>query len=290
MPTRTAVLLLALAPLSGAGVVSWSFDKTTTGEDILWTSPTAVEPTASVFATTTTITLVEVGIEFEGIPFGTVDVTDQIPPEVQGQTENAPGPAPIELLDEPVVVPEPPEPPAVQADVSLGIDAAGFGMFAAENVVLGTLEVDLGFPFGVVDVDITSLRVAGTVVIEESGSWIDVGLGLAGSGGVPTLAASGTMLGGDDVTYALADMLADSTTTLVVGFTRIDAPFKGGTLVPNPDVLVSLPTGPLGEVSLTATWPLGVPSGVALHYQSWTVDGGAPQGLAGSNGLTGTTP
>ena len=292
MPTRPLLLacLLALAaPALDAGVTTWTFDETTTGQDIAWTSPTSVPPSSSLFATTTTITLIEVGIEFSGIPFGTVDVTDQVPPEVQGQTQNAPGPAPIALLDEIVVYPEPPEPPAIQATVSVGVNASGFGTFSATDIVLGTLMVDIGFPFGTVAVDITSLRVAGTILIDPAGQWLDVGLGLPGTNGVPSLSGMGTLLGGEPVTYTLANMQPASTATFMVGFSSIDVPFKGGTLVPNPDLLIALPTG-AGQVALGATWPAGVPTGVSIAYQAWIVDPGAVKGLSATNGLIGTTP
>lgn len=292
MPTRPlllACLLALIAPALTAGVTTWSFDETTTGQDIAWTSPTSVPPSSSLFATTTTITLIEVGIEFSGIPFGTVDVTDQVPPEVQGQTQNAPGPAPLLFLDELVVYPEPPEPPAIEATVSVGLDASGFGTFGATDITLGTLMVDIGFPFGTVAVDITSLRVAGTIMIDPAGQWLDVGFGLAGTGGTPTLAGMGTLLGGDAVTYTLSDMLPASTATFIVGFSSINVPFKGGTLVPNPDLLIALPTG-AGQVALGATWPVGVPSGISIAYQAWVVDAGAIKGLAATNGLISTTP
>ena len=60
------------------------------------------------------------------------------------------------------------------------------------------------------------------------------------------------------MTLTLAGALENSTTNLVVGFSQLGAPFKGGTLVPNPDILLlGLPTGPSGSVPLVAAWPGG---------------------------------
>ena len=71
----------------------------------------------------------------------------------------------------------------------------------------------------------------------------------------------------------------------------VNLPFKGGTLVPAVDVLVAgLPTSPAGELSLSAAWPPGVPSGLTVWFQEWIVDAAGPKGFAASNGLAGTTP
>jgi hypothetical protein len=120
--------------------------------------------------------------------------------------------------------------------------------------------------------------------------WADLGLGLAGSDGVPELSGAGTLAGGTPVIFTLEHALPASTTALVVGLAAAYAPFKGGTLVPSPDVLVlGLPTGS-GTLVLPGTWPSGLPSGLPLFFQNWIVDAAGPKGLAASNGLRGTTP
>jgi hypothetical protein len=120
--------------------------------------------------------------------------------------------------------------------------------------------------------------------------WADLGFGLAGSSGVPHLEGSGTLVGGTPVSFTLTHAKPASSTTLVIGLSAIDAPFKGGTLVPKPDaLLLGLPTG-TGTLTLSGTWPTGLPSGLALSFQHWIVDAAGPKGLAASNGLQGTTP
>lgn len=126
-----------------------------------------------------------------------------------------------------------------------------------------------------------------------AGSWIDLGLGLAGGAGLPSLTGSGALTAGSSLTLTLGDALPGTTAWFVVGFARIDAPFKGGTLVPSldpPGFFVALPTGPTGTIEILETWPGGVPSGFHTWYQAWIADPAGPVGFAASNGLESVTP
>jgi len=40
-----------------------------------------------------------------------------------------------------------------------------------------------------------------------------------------------------------------------------------------------------GQLVVAGVWPAAAPLGSQLWLQYWVVDGSAPQGLAGSNGL-----
>lgn len=123
------------------------------------------------------------------------------------------------------------------------------------------------------------------------GCWTDLGLGLAGAGGVPALVGTGTLLGGDPVALTLSGAAASTSAVLVIGFGIANVPFKGGTLVPTFDIaLAGLPTGPAGTLSLMATWPAGLPSNVSIVFQEWIADAGGPAGFAATNGLAATTP
>ena len=277
------------SPVAAQAGQTWSFDETTTGQDIAWTSPTSVNPAAALFNTTITMTAVEVGIAFSGIPLGTVDVLDQIPPEQQTIVGAIPGPAPLVLSQLTVIFPLPPQPVAVGADISLSLDANGFGHLDATNIVLGTIDVDLGFPLGVQPVDITSLRIAGNMTIHPT--WFDLGNGLTGTGATPVLIAAGTLEANSQGVVGLATDLAGGTAHLVVGLSLLNAPFKGGTLVPSADVLIlGLPLDAAGDLALPYTWPAGVPSRASLYMQFWMPDAGAPVGFSASNGVRGETP
>lgn len=161
----TATILAATAAAFG-DTETWNFDVTTTGQDVFWTSPTNVDPNAASYHGQYELTLIEVGISWNGIPFGTVDVTDDVPKEDRIGEETVEGPAPILLMDEQIVYPEPPEDPAILATVRVELDAGGFGKVSITDVTLGTITVDLGSPWGQQTVQITSIRVAGTLIIE----------------------------------------------------------------------------------------------------------------------------
>ena len=78
---------------------------------------------------------------------------------------------------------------------------------------------------------------------------------------------------------------------LVVGAWPLFAPFKGGVLVPRPNILVGgLATDATGSLTLQGNWPVGLPSGAPTWYQLWIVDRLAVQGLAASNGVRSITP
>ncbi|MHC4845218.1 MAG: hypothetical protein ACYTCU_03550, partial [Planctomycetota bacterium] len=121
--------------------------------------------------------------------------------------------------------------------------------------------------------------------------WIDLGGALLGVSGRPDLAASGALCAGVTVTLSLSDAAPRAAANLVIGLSLLNSPFKGGTLVPNPDLLISgLPTDALGQLALSASWPPAVPSGAAFYFQFWISDELGPAGFSASNGLMGVVP
>lgn len=128
----------------------------------------------------------------------------------------------------------------------------------------------------------------------DDGPWTDIGFALPGARGEPSLSATGTLVAGTPVSLMLGDALPDSTAFMMLGFERLDLPFKGGVLVPAfspPDgTLITLPTSPLGAFTLNGTWPAGIPSGSSLYAQTWIVDDAAVAGLSASNALEGAVP
>jgi probable HAF family extracellular repeat protein len=122
-------------------------------------------------------------------------------------------------------------------------------------------------------------------------AWTDLGQGLAGVAGVPVLAAHGALIEGHPLTLSLSGAKPSGSATLIAGLSAIDAPFKGGTMVPNPDVLLAgLPLDSNGTFDLAAAWPAGVPSGFSLWLQAWIADGAAVKGFAASNAEVGVVP
>jgi hypothetical protein len=122
-----------------------------------------------------------------------------------------------------------------------------------------------------------------------SGQCIDLGNGLAG-GAAPVLSGSGSLAPGGNFDIDLAGMPPFTQGPLFVGFIAINAPFKGGVLVPQPFLSIDLPTG-FGTLTLGPnTMPPSVPSAFSIYLQAWFPDGGAPQGADATNGLQLLTP
>ncbi len=124
-------------------------------------------------------------------------------------------------------------------------------------------------------------------------SWTDLGQALGGTHGNPALVGTGTLVGGDPMELALSNALAGTTAWIVVGFAQVNAPFKGGILVPDvapPAFVIPLPTDVNGELVVGGTWPGGIPSGFATYFQYWIQDPAGPLGFSASNAIVGTTP
>ncbi len=152
----------------------------------------------------------------------------------------------------------------------------------------------------------SSLAVSGEIVVAGSSShstggftaagraWafdvhpvLDVGDGLAGFGGVaPGLDLADGLCPGGPFAVTLADARSSSPAWLVVGTSVLGAPFKGGTLVPSPDVVAGpFVTSAAGGLDLAFTWPAGY-GGLPTAWQAAVQDADAPKGFALSNGLT----
>lgn len=123
-----------------------------------------------------------------------------------------------------------------------------------------------------------------------SAPWLDVGNALAGFAGPPTLTGSGTLCVGAPLSIHLGNARPNTTAVLILGFSIIAQPLLGGVIVPSPDVVVGLPTGPLGVIDLVTTVPSALPPQFQFHLQYWISDAAGPFGAAASNALTATAP
>ncbi|MHC5210404.1 MAG: S8 family peptidase [Planctomycetota bacterium] len=125
----------------------------------------------------------------------------------------------------------------------------------------------------------------------ESAPWVDLGFGLPGTSGAPLLLGDGALLGSDPVVLELTAARPSTAAHLCIGLALLNAPFKGGVMVPDTDLIVSgLVTDTNGELTLGSSWPPGIPSGFSTFFQYWIVDDAGPQGFAASNAVSGTTP
>jgi hypothetical protein len=129
---------------------------------------------------------------------------------------------------------------------------------------------------------------AGRANVVDLHPLVDVGDGLAGTGGLTpslTLVASGLCPGGN-FRVPLTDARPASLAWLVVGTAVLGAPFKGGTLVPTPELVDGpLVTSSTGSLAVEYVWPVGF-GGLPTVWQAVVQDPEAPAGFALSNGLT----
>lgn len=125
---------------------------------------------------------------------------------------------------------------------------------------------------------------------ESPSVWLELGQGLAGVTGEPDLLLAGTLLPGSQVDFSLSNAAPSSTAYFVLGLSLLQAPFKGGTMVPFADLVVPLPTDPTGDLAFSAQWPANLPAGVLSIYQYWIEDAAGPAGFSASNAVQGVTP
>jgi hypothetical protein len=141
----------------------------------------------------------------------------------------------------------------------------------------------------------------GTLIVAGTGTdvrayrtgmpWDDLLQGLASGEITPELSGTGLLLPGSPVTISLAEAAPLAASFMFIGASELGVPFKGGTLVPHPDLIQGpLVTDASGGLSLASKWPPGLPSGTELWFQMWITDAGAPHGFSASNALKATTP
>ncbi|HEX5010416.1 MAG TPA: hypothetical protein VFY71_08435 [Planctomycetota bacterium] len=120
--------------------------------------------------------------------------------------------------------------------------------------------------------------------------WTDAGFALAGTPGAAWLMAFGPLTPGSVVELSLSGAQPGAPAVLLLGTAVIDAPFKGGTLVPQPQLLLGgFAVEPDGGLQLQGHWPT-TPAGLQIVGQWWIADAGGPAGFAASNGVSGVVP
>lgn len=118
-------------------------------------------------------------------------------------------------------------------------------------------------------------------------SFNDLGNGLAGATS-PFLVGFGSACSGSAVSLLLSGAPALAPVYFTYGVGQLNAPFFGGTLVPDINVgggLLPLSADIFGKVLIGSSLPATVPSGISVAFQFWAVDAGGPQGLAASNAI-----
>jgi len=159
-----------------------------------------------------------------------------------------------------------------------------FEVEAGDEFALGVRSVDCACEPGVADY--TDFQ----FVFDPTFDWDLTGNELAGTAGqAPILQGAGELAADTPFRLALKKALPDTTAYFIASLDAINAPFKGGVLVPSPAppaVLLALTTNSAGRATVDGIWPAGVPAGLALHVQTWVADPGGPSGFSASNAVT----
>jgi hypothetical protein len=162
------------------------------------------------------------------------------------------------------------------------------------SATLLRFEIDANIPTGSpvsISVSLGELGLTETLTrsFNVNNDWALSGAGLAGLNGVPALSATGALVAGQPGALELSSAAPSAAAYLILGFTQLNGSFKGGVLVPSPDLILdSLTTDGSGELVLPFNWPNGVPASTQLWAQYWVTDVAATVGFAASNGLVGT--
>ena len=153
-------------------------------------------------------------------------------------------------------------------------------------VATGDLDLD-----GRVDVAATHL-VNGTVslLFNETSivpGWDWAGGGIFGHDSLALLEGQGELVEGSLVRISVEHGPAGAATALIAGFQKANLSFKGGVLMPSPDLVIpGLVLSSSGGASLSGIWPAGLPVGFTTWFQAWFADPSGPKGFTASNGLT----
>jgi len=139
--------------------------------------------------------------------------------------------------------------------------------------------------------DLNSINGAGSVSeFRLNPAWEQTTGAVAGSAGVPEINGFGNLEGDSLITLELDGAKPFAVAPLVASLVKLNAPFKGGTMVPDVDFVFPLFTDFTGAADIAAIWPVGAPPGLPVYFQWWVKDPGAVLGYAATTGLVATTP
>ncbi len=121
------------------------------------------------------------------------------------------------------------------------------------------------------------------------GPWLNLGGGTVGTAGAVTLEGSGPLTGNSTATLDLTNTPPSALTLAWLSFAPVPFPALGGTVHAFPYANQFLfVTNPSGALSLSTTWPVGVPPGFNVYFQFLVDDPPTVHDITLSNGLRGT--
>ena len=127
--------------------------------------------------------------------------------------------------------------------------------------------------------------------VRRTSAWTDMGGGALGSNGVPTLVGSGTLAAGTTVGLDVSQAPAGALMLSWLSFSANPTAVVGGTLYATPfssQLLWSADAA--GSLSVSTTWPAGLPQGTDAWIQFVVDDPATFFGLSISNAVKLTTP
>ncbi len=136
--------------------VTWKFSATSSGENFQWSSPSLITSDGSYYEMNYHVNEATVMVSYIGIDFGPISVLDMLPEDIIDTWRAAEGPTPLDFGWIEVVAPEDQNPPAIAYDWIVEINEKGQVLFSMENVLAGQYEYNLGWPWGVVTVNVES--------------------------------------------------------------------------------------------------------------------------------------
>jgi hypothetical protein len=155
MAFTTALVLSTVTLIGRGGGINNDFSITTSGQNILWTSPDLLATDGDWYEMYYTVTSAFVMVEYIGITFGPIDVTDMIPPESIVTWQPSQAPMPIDFMWHEVITPDDQDPPSLAYNWIVEVNEKGVVSWRGEEVYLGEADYNLGWPWGTVTVQIT---------------------------------------------------------------------------------------------------------------------------------------
>jgi len=178
-------------------------------------------------------------------------------------------------------------------------DGGGGGRVVVLNALDGTVHADLaGAPGQALGASVALVgAIDGNAASAVAASAPQPGAGttrvlhdVVGTPGPPHLTGIGTQFNGAPTTLRVTKGKPSSSLWLIVGLTPLELPFKGGVLVPDPDLVLPFVADGSGKLLLQFVWPSGLPPSFELRFQAWIVDPQGVAGLSATNGLLSQGP
>ncbi len=117
-------------------------------------------------------------------------------------------------------------------------------------------------------------------------AWANLGSGLAGTSGVPSLVGSGALTANSAGALTLTSANPSAPALVLVSFASAPTPFRGGVLLAFPPAASAvLSTDAAGSIVMPFTWPANVPPLTAVFVQTVVLDPAGPQGVSMSNAV-----